>query len=211
MVEYTSNRRKHRLNQTIFDTWTEPMAYLMGFIIADGNISNHNVISMTIHEKDIDFLRFMKQTMGASHDFKRYVKDKPQYVSLIVASKGLAESLAHFGILPNKRKTWSKFKIDIVPIEYRPSIVRGFFDGDGWICITKKTNKYAAGFANKSIEFLKQIKEWSSIKGGHLQDRKTWYQLQFGHYDSIKLRNFMYKTSGFFLKRKHKRFYSLLE
>ena len=179
------------------------MAYIMGFFIADGYMSPGGSFTLCLHKKDIEILEFMNKAMNSTYSIKCYDK-RPEYVWLVISSVEIANDLAGFGVLPNKRKTWNGVDFHM-PEKFIPDLVRGFFDGDGWICI--KANKYlCAGFANKSKRFLEQIRAFAKIKGGSLQDRKTWHQLEFSNKNSIKLKEFMY-NGEFALKRKYKKFY----
>ncbi len=206
--------RKHNINQEFFSNWSHDMAYILGFIIADGSISKTS-LNITIHDRDIDILYFIKDKMASFYPLKRWRKDKPQYVTLHASSKQITEDLAVLGVLPNKRKSWLGFTCE-VPERFKPDIVRGFFDGDGWIYLSNVTLKSGinttylrAGFANKSCQWLNQIKDWVDISGGYLQNRKTWYQLEFCNTDSKRLRDFMY-TGGFCFKRKLDKFFSVI-
>jgi len=192
--------RKHAINETFFDTWSHDMAYIMGFFIADGNVSkNKYTINFTLHEKDIEFLHYVNCTMGSGYEIKR-IKNKEQYAYLSISSIAIVASLAKYGILPNKRETWHGVNFDIPP-QYIPDFVRGFFDGDGWVCNCASTGYCQTGFANKSKRFLKQIKSMTGLLGGSLTERTSWYQLTFSHGNSLRLRDFMY-NGNFALERK---------
>lgn len=204
-------RRKHAINQDFFSTWSPDMAYILGYFIADGNVSKQGgVISITLHNKDIEFLHYMNSTMGSSYPLKRYTKGKPQYVGVYMSSIKLVADLAALGVLPNKRASWHGFT-DPVPDEYKGALVRGFFDGDGWICLKpgKYRNMLKAGFANKSETWLQQIRSWAGLSSvGHLSNRGTYCQLEFANRDSLLLRKFMY-DDNFSLTRKRLKYFSV--
>jgi len=198
--------RKYYLNEKFFDTWSEPMAYILGFIIADGNIcKNKCKITICIHKKDIALLNYIKLMIDTSYPI-RYQRGYPY---ILISSVKMVTSLKKLGVMENKRITWNGFTYK-VDDKYKPSIVRGFFDGGGWVSFKKNNqNQIRTGFANKSRRFLEQIRSWSPVVGGYLGKRPTWYQLDFGHSDSIKLRNFIYKPGGFSLIRKYNKIFSV--
>jgi intein/homing endonuclease len=201
--------RRYTLNEDYFSNWSPEMAYIMGFTIADGYVDK-NSLKFCIHDKDIELLHFFQSEIDCRYPLKRYNKKRQEYVSLSIHSQKIVKSLASYGILSNKRETWHGFS-DSVPQEYRADIVRGFFDGDGWVC-TKRTKSdklhLSSGFANKSLDWLRQVKEWSGIVGGYIGKRPTWYQLCFGNRDSLALRAFMYQNS-FSLSRKRFKFFTM--
>ena len=185
------------------------MAYILGFIIADGNVSkNLNTVRICIHKKDIALLHYVNSQFGSNSPIK-YQRGYP-YVQW--NSNRLVKSLSLLGVLPNKRLTWDGLhRISDVPCDLISSLIRGFFDGDGWVCHTVGVNRkmFRSGFANKSLRFLQQIKNILPTSGGSLRARPTWFQLEFADRDSIKMRDFIYKNDGFSLDRKKLRFYSL--
>lgn len=74
--------RKYAVNENFFDLWTEPMAYILGFIIADGGISNYN-IRIQIHKKDIKFLHYMNEQLSSEYPI-RWLNGYPV---LVISSK----------------------------------------------------------------------------------------------------------------------------
>lgn len=197
--------RKHIVNESFYDTWSHEMAYIMGYFIADGNVSKNGcTLTFTLHEKDLGFLKYVVDSMDSTYP----IRHRRQYISLVMNSSKLVKALANYRIFPNKRETWTGINF-YIPTKFRPDLVRGFFDGDGWVCRGGKQKQYInTGFANKSHRFLEQIRQIAGLPTtGSLRNRGSHYQLEFGQKASFILRDFMY-NGGFSLKRKRDKLYA---
>ena len=63
---------KQGLNENLFDFInSEEAAYVLGFYVADGSISN-NRISFSVSEKDFDTLRTIQQTISPHSNIQHY-------------------------------------------------------------------------------------------------------------------------------------------
>ena len=54
-------------NEEFFDNWSHEMAYITGFIAADGHIwKNRPILDIGIHPKDISILEFIRDNVSPS-------------------------------------------------------------------------------------------------------------------------------------------------
>lgn len=133
-----------KFNENIFDNIdTEEKAYWLGFIFADGNISQSKRKSgrssydfeLSLAIKDINHLykfnKFM-QYNGCN------IKTDSYRCRWIIGNKHLWETLNNYGCVPNKSLIL-KFP-DKLPVSFISVFIRGYFDGDGSIS-TKETSK----------------------------------------------------------------------
>lgn len=200
--------RKYKLNDEYFDNIdTQEKAYWLGFILADGNISN-NSLSIELSKKDRHHLELMLKALDSDSPIKDTRKN---CCRVFINSKKLVQSLRKYGIVPNKTKT--TYFPDI-PVDLHRHFVRGILDGDGWVVCRKNSSnsiKCEFGFSSGSREFVYSLRDvichLFGRKRGHLFRRKTWngscYQLIFGGtriFNAIK--EWMYKDATVFLKRK---------
>lgn len=109
-----------------FDQWSHDVAYIVGFMIADGCVEpRHNRISINLSSKDIDILKSMRQKMKVSNPiFKRKRGD----VTLSIRNRKIVLDIMDKGVLPNKTHRTRLPKCDE---RFLPDIIRGIFDGDG--------------------------------------------------------------------------------
>jgi intein/homing endonuclease len=185
------------------------MAYILGFIIADGCIYN-NRLSFNLSKKDLDILKFIKKEISPQS------KLRPEHnrfynsicYELKINSKKICDSLKKFGIV--KAKT-GKECIPKIPKKYLPSLIRGIFDGDG--CISKSEKYKLVQITVPSIKLGNQIKKVLKIgtvrKRKTKENRKDLYDWRIKSIKDVEqFKNYIYSTPGFYLKRKHKRFFS---
>lgn len=146
-----SNRRRppqHSVNERFFDEWSSDMAYVLGFVLTDGNISGN---TLTISQKESEPLEAIAEMMGA--DCKPYKSGNIYAIGIY--RKSIVESLARLGIAEKKSLVVG---LPEVPGEYLADFIRGVIDGDGWVHAKGYVVTITSGseaFANQLTERLK--------------------------------------------------------
>jgi hypothetical protein len=203
---------RNNVAHDFFDSWSSDMAYILGFITADGNVHKKRAyLYVEVARKDECVLEYILSKIYPDGNIYHYEHDdkrtgKKYYSSKIgIFSKQIKNSLLQYSIFPNKT---GKHRIDFdIPEEFVGDYVRGFFDGDG--SIYKQDNKnYVSIFSCQSVEFLHNLQSLLSLKGTINYDMKP-PRLQFGVNESLSLRDILYKNSGFSLARKKERFFTI--
>lgn len=200
--------RKYELNEDFFDHWSHEMAYLMGFIMADGNIYKRT-LAIGIQKRDRYVLDFFIKHIGKVPVVFRDVGKHGSYTIKFNSVK-IKDSLAKYGVEPCKSKT---IRISFqVPKEYATDLVRGIFDGDGWVYCRR--NSIECGIVSASNGFLDDIRAITGI-GGRIRTRfrdgypSPIYLWELGTTKSKQLRDFMYQNDPkLFLARKKDIFFS---
>lgn len=123
------NNNYHNL-ELVSDYWTNidtyDKAYFLGFLITDGNVYGNDV-RLQLSSKDEYILKvFSEKTKNGN---KIYV-DKRGFSSYRVKKKCWVEDLAKYGVIP--RKTATAY-LPALSDDMMPHLLRGIFDGDGWI------------------------------------------------------------------------------
>ena len=208
--------RRYKLNENFFETIdSEEKAYFLGFLFADGYINEkNNVVDLTIHHKDKEILnKFIICIYPEGRPLKT-IRDN--YLRLVINSSKFVADLVKHGCV--QAKTF-KLKFPIIPEKFQRDFIRGYFDGDGSICINK------IGTLNLSIvgtiDFLDGIKlilrENCNLNDTLYDDRhpernNNIRALRFGGNIIInRIYHYMYDNSTIFLSRKRKIFLSILE
>jgi LAGLIDADG-like domain len=141
--------RQYTINENYFKTWSNNMAYLLGFFVADGNMP-HDLQLISFSQKDPFILDVIKKELNSNHPI---VKNNKTGVSILnINSKIMKEDLMNIhGLTPNKSKD---VKMPLVPVEYMNHFIRGYFDGDGNINYERRVVSFVGG----SSKFMQQLK-----------------------------------------------------
>lgn len=216
---------KLAVNSKFFQNWSSDMAYLLGFITADGCVGIKSKKEkklryfLNITNKDFSHLRKIKKVLASQHKIHSKSNgntDKKEYYFIQIEDKEICRDLMCLGMLP--RKTYNLGRLEI-PDEYFSDFVRGFFDGDGSVYIyqVNKTFQIKASFVSASLpfisEFNKQLCEaidipCKAVHKVHSKNKKlALYSICFYIDDCEKLANFLYRNNPtLFLLRKRKIF-----
>lgn len=155
---------KKQINQDVFSTWSKEMAYWLGFIAADGNVSkqtNKITIELKLDDKEHleKFLNFLatKKYKVAEYD-KKYQRGTKKICHVSFKNKKIKSDLVKLGILPNKSYKDIDF-LEFVPKQYQLFFIIGYFDGDGSVCKVKKHQHFVVSFAG-NISLIQSIKDY---------------------------------------------------
>lgn len=224
-TNYTTSHSKYAYcskiytDETFFNEWSHELAYFLGWMASDGNISeSKNTFRIT--STDIEHLENMFSLF--SYGWKTTVrkwnkKSQSEYKpagTISIARKDIMDKLIDYGIPPNKSLI---LKMPYIPTQYMRDFVRGVFEGDG--CITYKKNlSPKIVFASGSNDFLyglgEAIEKQTGLKVHVYVDKKNTYSLS---YDSPKaidiLFKYMYKgiPQVLVLDRKYNKFIEYYE
>lgn len=158
-----------KVNEDYFQKWTNKMAYILGFICADGNIiktvRNGGIIEISVQSRDKKILHFISNEISQGQIPIRYrIINKRKYYRIAICRRKIIDDLIRIGIV--ERKTFNLEKVNI-PNKYISHFVRGFFDGDGYVRIIKPYDKRWNGYQYDNLEvtltstkiFLTQVKK----------------------------------------------------
>lgn len=212
--------KKYDLNQHFFEKWNEKMAYVLGFITADGNICKSGRSHMLqIACDDRDVIEKIKCAMSSSSPIHmRSRKNGKVSYQLRISDIITYNNLRKLGIKPRK-------SLDItpasVPNKYLRHYFRGFFDGDGSVWVSNRTSTkrlvtvfYSASFSMAKFIYL-VIRHICVDYKGKLQKIRTprknnfYFSIVLGHRDSLLVYNFMYKQASIFMDRKYRKYTDL--
>ena len=134
------------MNVDFFKTWSPDMAWLLGYIWADGCIyPDRYHLSFYCVTKDDELLEYAKRILCSHHVLRRNVQRKPfnGYIPspvsrLVICCKSMVADLINIhGVFPGKSRMDLEFPQ--VPDRFLSHFVRGYFDGDG--CVTRGSNR----------------------------------------------------------------------
>jgi hypothetical protein len=223
-----------KIKTEFFKKWSNEMAYVLGFLYADGDIVDATLSSRTQYikftSKDKSILYNIKKLLQSSHTIhfipsrKRLSNNGKVFKNsrlfyLKIGSKRMFADLKKIGLVPNKSKV-IKFP-PAVPDRYLNHFVRGYFDGDGCVYLqTAKGKRQKAIIKRLNITFTSGSKSFLQGLNSNLekfvnlkQNKRIYnsnkaYQLRYSTSDTIKLFKFLYKNTArrIYLERKFKVF-----
>ena len=216
-----SSRRKNRyiLNEYFFDTIdNELKAYLLGYLFADGFVGDEKYNNIVFSQKieDAEAVELFKKAIeytGKLRIFKPGVSsfnNCSDQVAINFSSEHMSKTLRNYGL--TKKEFYNNFpKLND---ELTRHFVRGFFDGDGSITLTRSYYKdkiYYGGaldiIVNKNlVNFFLNL--FNNIHFT-LDQSKTDYMIYLKNHSKKNMKlfyDYFYKDSKYFLSRKKKKF-----
>jgi len=205
---------KKSYDKDYFKIWTPEMAYILGFMYADGNIvktkrGNHYV---AIYTADEPLLVAMAKCMQSEHKIAERKSETGANYRIQIGSKEWFEDLGKLGLFPDKT---SRMRLPEIPEKYFGDFVRGYFDGDGnvWKGLIHKDRATATltiqvSFTSCSQKYLSDLRlslQILGIKGGGIFTPKklNYSRLTFSSNDALKIYEIMYNSQHkLYLKRK---------
>ena len=196
-------------DNTIFDIIdTEEKAYWLGFIYADGYISEQkdHTFEISLNIKDIDHLHKFNKFIKSEKDLVKIdVKNGRNRCRIAVHNLHFWKSLNKLGVMPRKSLILTFPDENIVPKNLLIHFIRGYFDGDG--CIM--TNKTSVDKLQTSFMGTKNMMESFQNYFGtnkklivHKTKNGEVYYLRFRILQSIKILQKMYNNASIYLDRK---------
>jgi len=198
------------------------MAYVLGFFTADGSMTKNKRSAHFIEFQitDRDLLVKIRKALGSNH--KITVRKRGEIWKTIfrlqIGSKEIYNDLFALGLTERKSKT---IKFPYVPNKYLSHFIRGYFDGDGNVTVSRYRRADRGGRLFKTIlsgfvcgnkNFLKilhqKLKRVAKLSGGILYYHDNGYRLTFSVKDSLALYRFIYHDvkNDLFLSRKKNKF-----
>lgn len=209
-------RRKYEVNDNYFDTQKPNMAYILGFLAADGSVSkSSNQIKIGLSAVDTDFLETIRQEIGVKNPILTYTTNNGFEVSeLRFTSQKIKQELATYNIVP--RKTYSFEFPQKLEKQYYKDFIRGYFDGDGSIstagsaAIRFQICSNRPGVLSKIIEYFEEcgVSRVSILK--QPRGDNTLYYFQYSTLPTKKIFDILYYPGCLCLPRKYKKYKSLL-
>lgn len=202
------NESKHNINK-FSEIKTEEDAYWLGFIYADGYVSNENNFEVSLQKSDKEHLEklkiYLELTTKISVDNYR--------CRLIYKNKIFVNNLKNLEVVPRKSLIL-KFPYDKIPDELVRHFIRGYFDGDGCISIYEKqkltmVSKILSVSLLGTEHFLNGVRKYSPIEFGKYvknNGSENTLVLSTAHKKGFIFIDWLYQNSTIYLDRKYKKY-----
>lgn len=198
---------KHTLNRNAFASIeTEEDAYILGFITADGYLSEaRNSVAIKLNSRDEDILIKISNYLGYNGEIKhtQHQQTHNTLSSVLFCSSQLIKNLKQYGL--HRQKSLQETFCTDIPDHLTRHYIRGLIDGDGFIkqsvkgiglCgsenITTNVAKYLIQELNLNIP-LKIRREGES----------DLHRMEFSGNNAVKIMKYLYEDSRIYLDRKY--------
>lgn len=185
---------KHKLLVNPFQPMSQLGAYILGFLWAEGTISN-NTISLPQKTENEQILVDISILLYGKDLVRRSLKRNMSFLS--INSKSLIEFICSLGGISLGKKSDS-IRFPKLEDSYLNNFLLGFFDGDG--SIRYKGNYPDISFASDSIGFLDQVADYFNLS------RPNTDRLTICGFDAIRVLDMMYRDAVIYADVKHKKY-----
>lgn len=198
------------VNNDFFKEWSPELAYVVGFFIADGNISDHPkepryYIKMRCVDKDV----LEKITFVSGYKNKVLPLNNEKIHGISFAGKFIWEFFDNLGFDNNKSYT-AKIPKQI-PKKFMRHCIRGIFDGDGSLSFRRKSKTLypymnIVGSEKIIIEVGKLCSYYNNLK-----PYKNIWRIDYNGQNAINFLNWIYKDTTIHMDRKYKSYLESLK
>lgn len=221
-------KSKYYYNKNFFkDIKTEKQAYWLGFIFADGWITDYE-LGIELNADDDNHLRKFNKDINGNYSIT-YRSRKPTIIfgkqvgyrntcAIKIYSKEIVKDLISHGCLQNKSLIIDK-PINIDKLYFK-DFIRGYFDGNGSInfntvMLKDKLEKYPRVSINsgslKIINWMSNILKDVNIETFVTEQNKhNGYNISIKSKSIIDFLNYIYKDSTVYLDRKYNKYNEVL-
>lgn len=190
-------RRIHPINESYFNLRTPSMAYVVGFMQADGyNNVSLGQIRITLKTSDASHLTAIAEEMGADRPLFPDVLGNP---TLAIYSKRLSVGLAQWGVASPKSHTASTHPDMLNDRDYW----RGIVDGDGSLCEGSK-GRVLELVGSDAIcgQFLDFCRARGARTKSRIHRSRGIWSVALPRDDSVRIASVLYKGAILALRRK---------
>jgi len=206
-----TDKPRLKVNENYFKYWSPNMAYILGFILADGCIIKGTYLGYSdslkfgVQKSDIDILEKIKKEFSSEHKISLF--KNAAYFS--ISSQILVDDLKKLGI--SYRKSLNEI-LPKVPSKYMADFIRGIVDGDGGVAIDRTGHPVVMVCGGeKTMMFLRNyffynLQVYSKIgkRTYSVAIKKFLYEIRYKSTSAQKILTYLYDKDCLSLDRKYK-------
>ena len=196
---------------------TEEKAYILGFIYADGCITNH-ALQIKVSKKDVEILEKIKMSLKSNHKIGTYINSNGygignEYCAIRMVDKKIEQDLSALGVISRKTKILTFPTSDQVPQDLIRHFIRGFFDGDGSVYKHDYPSMSFTGTYEMLCGVKKELQKIINTQANiYPYKNKDIFDYKVGGTNQMKkIYDYFYKDATIFLGRKKNKFEEILK
>lgn len=202
----------HNVNTSFFENINNELtAYVLGYTLTDGHVTNDGKIMYCAKDKDI--IDKVHKAIDSTHPITTKIISDNKYYSFCVSSKYMCKTLWNLGFDNHKSLNMKMDEIEkIINKENIRHLLRGMIDGDGYLQCTinlsgrNKKHTLAISFTNNADvcsfvdKYLNFNTKWTDEENGFYTIRTANREkvIQIGHY--------LYDDATIYIDRKKNKF-----
>lgn len=215
-------QKKYDINYDFLYTDSKELWYFIGFVSADGYISDKR-IEIALNEKDTTILETFTKHIQPNKPL--YYKKKLNTIKMVIDDSKYAKDLK-FILSMTSNKKHKELVFPNVPTDYMKDYIRGYCDGDGCITVASARRKFEKlGYTKiyRGVEFkvlgnynfLKRLNEElnkiypNKTKSIRKKGKEDVYIVQYNFKTAEGILDELYKESTIHLDRKYKKYIEL--
>jgi len=168
----------------------------------------------SIGSKDIELIEIVKRELRSEHPIYQHEKKLNDRIfishELTIGSKQLVTDLVRLGCVKNKSA--SELSIPDIPKELISHFIRGYFDGDGGVCVCKPYGDlciYFTGCQTLLAQIQQKLEECTNVRHVKIQKHGSIFKLNYkGNGNAKRIREYLYSNALLYLSRKQQLIYS---
>lgn len=221
-IEAKDVQRKYHVDDNFFKRQSSDMAYILGFLAADGSISSkENGIFLELHQQDEEILKKIVSTVQLDRPLTYRINNSgTPCVKMSVWSSSWKKDLAVYGITPNK--TFTLQPPVFLESCYNIDFIRGYFDGDGTIVVRPEKQQAEVNITGVSKNMIVWIRDTLATQYGISNPKLTTslapnqktiiYKTAYFNLETLKrLYHVFYDHSSLRMERKFNKFNSFIK
>lgn len=204
---FLKDGKKH-VDSHFFDNIdTEEKAYWLGFLTADGYVSERNDIELCLAETDKEHVYKFKESIKSKHSvgLKKALLNGKEFDSyrINIRDSIMSEALKSYGL--NNQKSYNAYIPESIPKELMKHYIRGLFDGDGSIYngANGLNISLVSGSEQMILDFNSIIKENLDIDMRTRISRNLYETRLFSQYKVKTFFKWIYDDATIYLDRKY--------
>lgn len=206
---------KYKINIDFFKRQSSQMAYILGFLLADGRLEPTGISFVVGKKKDKPLLEKINQAMESNYPIE---ERKDGSFRLRIFNPIIIQDLRRLGCNFGKMKNST---IPNISSQFFRDFVRGYLDGDGWITGDRKDMEISIGFSSGNQNFLqnliKKLNRKLNLSRNNLRKKEKltknnkisiYYQVEYYSNNAYKIIRYLYdnlRKNDLFLLRKYQK------
>ncbi len=209
-LQRNTAKPRRPVDENYFETWSPSMAYLLGFILADGCVIQgtykgySDALKFGVQLRDRDILETIRRELRSEHSIS-IVRNAAHFC---ITSQKIVDDLKRLGI--SYRKSLRE-NVPNVPQQFIAHFIRGIVDGDGSLWLDDKNYPTLSVCGGKttlsfiSEHFFKKFGLHSALtKCSYLEEAQNYlYQISYRCNSAQTLIEYLYRDADIFLNRKY--------